>query len=188
MNNLVISFGWVPIQGSQGTPYRFPEAATKYLRERYGTPAIYRWLVQRDQRRCVYIGETENLVRRLVHYLRPGPTQATNIRLRAYLDEEYALGTSISFEALVFEPFSINGRQYSSADLGTKEVRCMLENLLITQVPMEIEKLNRLDSLPGKVIAKAPGILNLGLEPGEAKAIALKALEALQKPGNTHET
>ncbi|HEX4067131.1 MAG TPA: hypothetical protein VHZ09_14005 [Acidobacteriaceae bacterium] len=179
MTNLEISFGWVPIQGLKDISYCFPEIATRYLREQYAKAAVYRWLVQRDDKMFVYIGETENLARRLSHYLKPGPTQTTNKRLRAFLDQQNSLSASISFELLSFEPFSINGKQYSAADLGKKEVRCFLENLLITQLPSAVEKLNHLDALEEKMIAKAAKILNPELAPNEAKALALKAIENL---------
>jgi len=185
MTNLDISFSWIPIQGLKDVPYRFPEVASRYLKEQYERPAIYRWIVQREQKQYIYIGAAENLGRQLVHYLKPGPAQTTNLRLRAFLDQENALGASISFEVLLFEPFSINGRQYTPADLGTKEVRCLLENLLICQLPGGVEKLNRLDSVPVKMIARAARTLNPKLQPDEAKALALKAMETLRRSGST---
>jgi hypothetical protein len=149
------------------------------LRRHYERPAIYRWLTERDEKSSVYIGETENLVRRLTHYLKPGPSQITNKRLRDRLDEELRLGARISFETLAFDPFSINGHLYSTANLGSKEVRCFVENLLLSQLPPEIERLNRLDSMQQKAITRAAMILNPGMESDQAKALASKVMEGM---------
>jgi hypothetical protein len=44
-------------------------------------PGIYRLLLRDRQGSSVYIGESEDLKRRMQHYRTPGPRQLTNLRL-----------------------------------------------------------------------------------------------------------
>ena len=159
MNNFEISFNWIAVQSSKNIPYSFPQPITKYLRQQYNWPAIYRWSIKRSDKTLIYIGETERLDRRLNHYLKPGPSQKTNQRLRELFDKELISGASIGLDVLSFESFVINGREYSSEKLWEKEVRCFLENLLITQLPTEIEKLNRLISVQEKIVHRAAKLI-----------------------------
>jgi len=46
-----------------------------------GVPGIYRFLSRDRQGSSVYIGEAEDLKRRMQHYRTPGPRQLTNLRL-----------------------------------------------------------------------------------------------------------
>jgi hypothetical protein len=185
MTNLEISFRWLAVQGLIDVPYSFPQEISRYLRQHFQGPAIYRWHVQREGKPAVYIGETENLARRLSHYLKPGPSQPTNRRIRDLLDQEHSLGSVISFNTLAFDPFSINGYQYSIGDLGSKEVRCCIENLLLSQIPPEVERLNRLDSLPQKLIARAALTLNPSLRTEDAKALASDILQRIEDPDSS---
>ena len=187
MTSLEISFRWTPIQGLIDVPYSFPQPVTPYLRNKYGGPAIYRWVAERDQRKSIYIGETENLARRLTHYLNPGPRQPTNKRMRDFLGQELDLGAKVSFEVLEFDPFSINGHAYSMAGLGSKEVRCLLENLLLSQLPSDVAGLNRLHSLEQKVIARAALTLNPRLQPDRARTIASGILKRIGQKNNSEE-
>jgi hypothetical protein len=155
VNNFEISFSWIAVQSSQSASYSFPELVSKYLRKQYNKPAVYRWLIERNGKSSIYIGETENLGRRLQHYLKPGPSQKTNKRVREFLDTEIVQGACIKFDVLIFESFVINRRVYSPESLWEKEVRCFLENLLITQLTSEVEKLNRVISVQEKAIHRA---------------------------------
>jgi hypothetical protein len=103
-----IGFHWTAVQSSNNISYCFPELVSKYLRDHYSQPAVYRWLIQRDGKTSTYIGETENPARRLNDYLKPGPSQTTNKRVRALLDNERNLNASIALEMLNFEPFEPN--------------------------------------------------------------------------------
>lgn len=165
MNGFEISFNWLAVQSSQGISYSFPAPVSKYLRQQYNKPAVYHWLIERNGKISIYLGETENLDRRLNHYLKPGPSQKTNRRIRKFLDEELSQDASIKFDVLSFDPFEINGREYSPEKLWEEEVRCFLENLLITQLPPEIEKLNRVISVQEKAIHRAAKALRPDLNP-----------------------
>ncbi len=78
-----------------------------------------------------YIGEAENVARRLNHYLCPGKRQLTNLRLKALLHTERSNNSAIRFQVARFEPFSINGCPLSDNTLTDPHVRKMVENLLI---------------------------------------------------------
>lgn len=181
MTDLEISFRWIPIQGLANAPYSFPQAVSLSLRKQYERPGIYRWRVEREGRVSVYIGETENIVRRLTQYLKPGSTQITNRRLRDRLDYELHSGARISFDILLFDPFSINGYLYSTADLGSQEIRCFIENLLLSQLPRGTERLNRLDSLEQKIVTGAALTLNPMMRSDDAKALASGILTELKQ-------
>jgi len=56
----------------------------KIPRSKLRIPVIYSWRVLRDNREIeIYIGETEDVGRRFYHYLKPGPSQKTNIRTKS---------------------------------------------------------------------------------------------------------
>ena len=177
MKNFEISFSWIAVQSSQSISYFFPAPVSSYIRSQYRRPAIYRWLIERDGKASTYIGETENLERRLYHYLKPGPSQKTNRRVREFLDEELAHGASIEFDVLCFEPFVINGREYSPEKLWEKEVRCFLENLLITQLSSEVKKLNQLVSMPEKIIRSYLASTKPDMNPEQLKVLAAKVVK-----------
>lgn len=186
MTNLEISFRWTPIQGLANIPYCFPQPVSKYLRREYRRPAVYRWVIEQGGKTSIYIGETEDLARRLTHYLNPGIKQPTNTRIRGILDLPCRSNARISFDMLEFDPFSINQRCYSMLDLGTKETRCFLENLSVTLLPSEVEKLNRVLSVPEKAIARAVKTLNPSLPPNEINVMAAGLLKALADPSRSN--
>jgi hypothetical protein len=112
VKNSEISFSWIAIQSSQSISYFFPAPVSSYIRSQYRRPAIYRWLIERDGKASTYIGETENLEHRLYHYLKPGPSQKTNRRVREFLDEELAHGASIEFDVLLPDPKKIRKAKF----------------------------------------------------------------------------
>ncbi len=123
---------WIPVQVSPEQRYIFPCAVTPYLRDAFSGPAIYRWVVYErepgDLRR-LYVGEADQLPRRLYHYLHPGPSQQTNLRLNAEFLRETQAGRSVTLEVLRFKPFEFEGANFSMGDLEDKLVRRFLENL-----------------------------------------------------------
>lgn len=46
---------------------------------------MYRFTLRLGDRRRFYVGETDGYRRRFGHYAKPGPTQSTNIRMKARL-------------------------------------------------------------------------------------------------------
>src|SRR5450756_646646 len=123
---------WVPVQTAPGVPYRFPQELTPHFRTVYAGPAVYRWVVYQQEPgdlRRLYVGEADQLPRRLYHYLHPGPSQQTNQRLNAEFVKETQAGRSVTLEVLQFKPFQFRDALFSMADLEDKMVRRFLENL-----------------------------------------------------------
>jgi len=107
MNLLDVNYRWTNVEFSPGCHYRFPDAISSYMKEHYRGPSVYRWFVWTPTQgiSAFYVGETENLARRIQHYLKPGPKQATNLRLKKYFEEACQRGARVEVESLEFEPF-----------------------------------------------------------------------------------
>ena len=132
--NIAPEYKWVTVESKPGVPYKFPDAVSPYVSSTWNGPAIYRWLVYQDSpgdMNKLYIGEAELLRRRIYHYLKPGPSQTTNIRLNALFQEERLKGYQITLDVLEFAPCSIDNVSITMDDLKDKMVRRLLENLLI---------------------------------------------------------
>lgn len=142
----------------------------------YSGPAIYRWAVftGKEIPTAVYIGETENLARRLNHYVNPGPKQSTNIRLNRYLVAEVGKGSKIELHTLNFLPFQVNGIPISAAQMEKVYVRRMIENLLLSlEDTMHCRVLNRIMDQSGRprpeeIKAVRHYLRGLSLEDGRA--------------------
>lgn len=135
MITLTIGFEWQPVLENESSQYVFPNTITAYMRQKYRAPAIYRWIIESDGRiESVYIGETEELCpRRVYGYLNPGPSQMTNIRINNLFDDLIKKGKTIRLEYLVFSDFSFDGKKITAQDLVKKNIRVLLENIMITQ-------------------------------------------------------
>jgi hypothetical protein len=131
--NIKLDFNWEKVLSSQNEPYTFPNDLSDYMKKRYNLPAIYRWLVYHgDKLESVYIGEAEILCpRRIYHYLHPGPSQMTNIRINELFTQLVNEGRKITLEILVFKEFVLDGKAVSISDLYKKTVRVFLEHLMM---------------------------------------------------------
>jgi hypothetical protein len=161
MSDLDIACAWDTVNCGPKIEYAYPHAVTKYIEEHYSKAAVYRWGFFKARRNsdpeitqsphAAYIGETENLARRLRGYLHPGPSQTTNKRLKAYLDEQLTLGTRIVLSILRFQAFHIiidreksDARLVAEFGLGNPHIRKMMENLaVIVHDPVHCEILNK---------------------------------------------
>lgn len=76
------------------------------------------------------MGETDALPQRLYQYLNPGPSQRTNLRLRALFDSEVAQGNMVQLDVLRFAPFALGKTMVMESDLTDKLTRRFLEHLL----------------------------------------------------------
>ena len=132
MSFLDIKYQSVNVQISLGYNYQFP----KLVRPTSESNAV--------DRRCTlggweanicstatYIGETEDLARRITKYITPGKKQVTNLRLKAYFDNALKEDQLIELQTLKFEPFQINKVTFSMDLLGHAHVHRMLENLVL---------------------------------------------------------
>ena len=133
LNVLEITYRWAEVQSLQGYNYIYPTLVSPYMKEQYCRPAVYRWTVWTPGYgiHAYYVGETDNLARRIQHCIRPGKTQATNLRLKAYFDEAVNQKQQVELQTLVFEPFQVNRVKFSMELLGHTHIRLILENLVL---------------------------------------------------------
>lgn len=131
--NFNFDFSWKKVLSDKNTGYRFPNEITEYMKKRYKSPTIYRWLVHHDDKlESIYIGEAEILCpRRIYHYLHPGPSQMTNIRINKLFTKLNKENRQITLEILVFKSFQLDGKTISMSDLDKKTVRVFLEHLML---------------------------------------------------------
>jgi len=128
--SISLHYAWRPVENKSGAPYLYPDGSG-IAAERDG-PAVYRWVIYEKQPgdlKRLYIGEAELLSRRVYGYLNPGPSQQTNIRLKARFEEEMKADNKVTLETLEFEPFDMAGVSISMQDLADKRVRRFLEGL-----------------------------------------------------------
>lgn len=131
--DIQLRYRWEAVETAPNVPLRFPDALTPHLRRCWSGPAVYRWVVSRREHgdlRRVYIGETDNLPRRIYGYLYPARTQHTNLRLRALFDAEVASGNMVRLDVLRFAPFALGATKVLEDDLADKLTRRFLEHLL----------------------------------------------------------
>ena len=139
-----VSFKWTDLMSAPERSYSFPSRPTSFMR-RYATPGVYRWAVfVGEELEAVYVGEAEDLLRRLRHYLSPGETQLTNIRLKQYLEHCISKGRKVSLQFLEFEEFFINRDAFVCSQLSDPFVRKAIENLAILETfHLDCEVLNK---------------------------------------------
>jgi hypothetical protein len=133
MNLVDIKYGWVNVQIRMGISYRYPNPLSSFMREQYCRPVVYRWVVWAAGQgiSALYVGETDTLTRRIQQYLRPGPRQATNLRLKAFFDEAVKKGELVELQALEFEAVQINKVKIAMDALGNTHIRKMLESFVL---------------------------------------------------------
>jgi hypothetical protein len=185
---LEIEFNWKDFESNEGVSYVFPSPPTSNMR-RYAGPGVYRWAVYSGEvLEAVYIGEAEDLLRRLQHYLYPGKTQVTNLRIKAMLEKYLAGGHKVSFQFLRFDQFVINRHAFGCSHLSDPFARKVIENLAILEsFHWDCEVLNK-----GKnVIQKKIDRINVQfakLPPDEQRKF-IKKLKAMpvtkDQPNNT---
>jgi hypothetical protein len=138
--NLTIEYEWKPLTNQKGKVYTFPTKLSEFERgfsSRHSTPAIYRWVVkEEDNILAVYIGETENLSRRIGGYLNPGPSQQTNIWLNQLFRDCINCGLNVELEVLNFHAI-LNGHSISQLELEDKHTRLMIESLMVKAQEIE---------------------------------------------------
>lgn len=189
---LEIKHGWTDVQSSLEYNYKFPGEVTPYMKEQYSRPSVYRWMVWRPAYgvNAYYVGETDDLTNRIKQYLRPGKTQATNLRLKAYFDEAAKRDESVELQMLNFEPFQINKVTFSMDLLGPTHVRRTFENLLLVWLHADVPSgppliLNRvfaqdMERSKNRAEAALAALKKLGLTDEETKHLveALKVTKA----------
>jgi len=99
-------------------------------------PGIYRFRLSGADGTAVYIGETDDLRRRLTHYRNPGPTQRTNIRLNERLKSLIGTGGRVDLATVTDASVEIDGRVLP-AELSGKIHRRLLESAALAAAAAE---------------------------------------------------
>ncbi|MFC8502481.1 hypothetical protein ACFUC1_08980 [Pedococcus sp. NPDC057267] len=97
-------------------------------------PGLYRITLTREGARTrVYIGESDNLHRRLAgNYRSPGATQHTSLRVNAELREHLGARGVASVEVALEASLALGDEPLTSLNLGRKAARLLAENLAIS--------------------------------------------------------
>jgi hypothetical protein len=138
MNRIQVEllYEWEAILRNENEAYFFPQETTGAMGRTYRGPAIYRWNIYANtpsDRKLVYIGETQALSpRRIRGYLKPGPSQKTNQRLKSEFHKYLEQGLQIRLEVLKFDKIAAGDYILTPGDLDDKHVRRFIEGLLIT--------------------------------------------------------
>lgn len=129
-----LNFVWEQVLSGPGQSYEFPHEVTPFMRREYRGPAIYRWLAYArgiGDRREIYIGEAENLCRRIYGYLQPGSKQQTNVRMNARFRALTSDGLHVTIQRLRIESLSMGEYEVGASDLFDKHVRVFVEHMLV---------------------------------------------------------
>lgn len=120
---LTLAFSWDPVGAitlDEQQKVHFPKTGA--------WPGLYRFEIISAGGRTQYIGETDQLSRRLQHYRTPGPSQQTNLRLNALLVEHLKRGDRILLSTVTEGvTASCAGREHH-VDLTVKSERLLLES------------------------------------------------------------
>lgn len=124
--------------------YIFPQKFTRYMRTKYAVSAVYRWKVLRaingDSKRPIYIGQREDLIRRMQHVLTPqksGNRVDTSRRLHDSFQTYIAQGRKIVIEVADVEPFEMSGIPFGRGTVRDPFKWLALENLLLVVAQKE---------------------------------------------------
>ena len=137
MKSIDIKVRWVSVLNEDGTPYKYPEPLSRFLKKHYPKPVIYRWriLPVENDKETIYIGQTEDLHQRIQRVLTPSKKAKagdTNQKLKRFFDEQRSLTKEVILEIPEFEPFEFNDVRFSPDDLLDQFKRLALENLLLS--------------------------------------------------------
>jgi hypothetical protein len=123
---VTVSFVWIHI----GSVYIDDKQRVKFPNTEK-RPGLYRFEIIADDSKYQYIGETDNLFRRMNNYRAPGSGQATNIRLNAKLIESLTAGCQVSLSVMFEGPTASCGSFEQHVDLALKSERILLESAAI---------------------------------------------------------
>jgi hypothetical protein len=132
-----IPYIWDPFEVKRGVPFvlfggAFLQEATSVINPITKSPDIYRWgFLRSDLLVTAYVGETEDLCRRVRGYFTPGPTQETNKLMHAKFEQAICDGLEIRLEFLKLTPTYLNNVHICNENLGDIFLRKMLENFVL---------------------------------------------------------
>ncbi len=151
MGGIDISFQWrSAVVQENGNAYNFPDKFTRFFREKYSVPVVYRWRVLKTQpgdKEPIYIGEAEELPRRIQRVRTPSKTAKdtdTNKRLHQIFREFLSQGRAIVVDIADIDAFEMNGVHFGRDTMGDPFKRRAMENILLAlaQKSGEFELLN----------------------------------------------
>lgn len=128
---IVLDCEWLPVLGDSGSRYSFPNPVPQWLSAYRPTFGVYRWIAETGAKKIAYVGEAENYARRLYQYLKPGPSQRTNLRLHETFTELVSRGVAVTFDIMVLKSGSFAGTTLTTTDSGEADVRRLLEAVQI---------------------------------------------------------
>lgn len=143
-----IDYRWIPVEVEKGIPLLYPSGASKYLKEHYSNASVYRWgFFKSGAILKAYIGEAWNLAERIPQYLKPGPSQRTNIRIHHEMEADIKSAFEVRLDTLrVQEPFRLNSVLIADSEMHNPFVRLLIENFAIAdheKITCEILNLKR---------------------------------------------
>src|SRR6266852_3711337 len=109
--NIFVQWRTAHQEGGDGT-YYFPNVLSRRFREEYAFPAVYRWRAMRQsgEKEKIYIGEAEELARRMRWVLTPhssAKASDTNKRLNQIFTKLVSEGKKIVIDVADITPFEI---------------------------------------------------------------------------------
>ena len=134
MENFQIQYQWRNAGG-----YNFGQPFTPNFRRDFSRPAIYMWRVIKnagEQKEPIYIGETENLVRRIQCVMAPGAKVKetnTNYRLNKLFKGYVESGRTVALDLADIQEFQINGHWYGGEMLSDPFKRRALEHIILVE-------------------------------------------------------
>jgi hypothetical protein len=119
-----VSFDWRPLGEVRlkGNALVFPQLTDG--------PGVYRFRFSGQGTDGSYVGEASQLRRRAYHYARPGPSQATNIRMNAEMREHLVAGGRIEMSVITEAQIEIEGRT-AGLNLAEASSRRLVENAVL---------------------------------------------------------
>jgi hypothetical protein len=121
--DLTVTFNWVSlgkITLDENMKIKFPKTGSR--------PGLYRFEINSADGLTYYIGETDQLQRRMQHDRSPGPSQQTNLRLNALLVAHLKEGEEVSLSVVTDDvAVSCSGHEHT-VDLSRKTERLLLES------------------------------------------------------------
>ncbi len=177
-----IAFRWEDVESGPGEPYRFPDSPTRHMRK-YRVPGVYRWAAFNHDAglEAMYVGEAEDLERRLKHYLKPGKSQFTNLRIKALLEDYQSRGMEIRLQLVAFDDFIFNSCKLVSTNLSDPFARGLIENLTILEVSQtKCTVLNKGMDVTRKKIALALKAVTSNFTAQEKNKLIEKLMDSLK--------
>ena len=135
---LSLEFRWQPlgpVRGDVGGDLAFPKAARQ--------AGVYRFRLSANGRTKCYVGQTDDLRRRFEHFRKPGPSQATNIRINKNMREHLTAGGMVEIDIAARQVTVTASNEAIHVELADKATRLLLENAaLVVETAAGTEMLN----------------------------------------------